>query len=564
MRPNSPDKNSITVLHVLVAGALLIIVAHWSPYVIMGDGAYLTIHDYLDSSVLKAKVLADSGKVFAPSSSIIAQYDIPRGALRSEFQLPTLLSMVLSPLTVHIVLTLFIQLMAFFGMYMLLVRRIIGSGSPVVCVGVALCYALLPFWTPAVLGVAGLPLVLYAFLGLRQGERHWHLWVILLLFPFFSSLITVGFFFLCLVAGLFVYDVLVRRHFSFAFLCGMALMSVVYLAVEYRLVLNALDPVFASHRQEASPNFVSLAAGMDRAWDNFLHGQYHVHSLQSEVILPTLVLALLLTVWKRNFRDTQLGLLIGTVVLCAAISLFYGLWSSVILEPIRTSVPLLMKFNFSRFHWLHPLLWFLVFAFVLILIQRQIPNRRLGLGIICLAIALQAHWTGYKNHPIILAQKKHGISYAAFFATPLFSDIKQDIARPVEEYRVVSLGLHPAIAAYNGFYTADWYLTYYPLEKKHAMRKVIAKELEKKASLKRYFDDWGNRLYLFSADLGRDFLGRHGSDAIPMPEYDLDQLRALGVEFIFSRVELRDAPPLMGVYRHPDSNWDVHVYDLVD
>nr|WP_290438862.1 DUF6044 family protein [Roseobacter denitrificans] len=550
--------------HILLTGAMLIILGHWIPYVIMGDGAYLTIHDYLDSSLLKAKVLADSGQVFAPSSSIIAQYDIPRGALRSEFQMPTLLNMFLSPLATHIVLTLFMQAAAFLGMYLLLMRRILGREARVLCVGVALCYALLPFWTPGVLGVAGLPLVLYAFLGLREGERGWHLWAILLLFPFFSSLVTVGFFFLCMVAGLFVYDMLVRRRFNVAFLFGMAAMSAVYLAVEYRLVLNSINPVFTSHRQEASPVFVPLTAALDRAWDNFLNGQYHAHSLQSEVILPTILLALLLSLWKRQFRDRHLWLLIATVSFCAAISLFYGLWSSVVLEPIRTSVPLLLKFNFSRFHWLHPLLWFVAFALALALIQRQIPYRRLGLACVCLAIALQAHWAGYKNHPILEAREKHGISYAAFFATPLFSEIKRDIGQPVEDYRVVSLGIHPAIAAYNGFHTADWYLTYYPLEKKRAMRGVIAKELEKSAGLKRYFDDWGNRLYLFSAELDRDFLARRRTDAIQMPEYDLDRLRALGVTYIFSRVELYDAPPLFGEYRHPGSHWDINVYKLTD
>ncbi|EDZ40922.1 hypothetical protein RB2083_436 [Rhodobacteraceae bacterium HTCC2083] len=562
MRHISANTSLLTSQNVLLIGALLIILLHWLPYIIMGEGVYLTIHDYLDSSFIKAKVLADSGQIFAPSSSIIAQYDIPRVALRSEFQLPSLLNTVLSPLAAHIVLTLFMQVVAFTGMYVLLMRRIPGCGSPIVCIGVALCYALLPFWPPGVLGVAGLPLVLYAFLGLHQEERHWHLWAIILLFPFFSSLITVGFFFLCFATGIFLYDLLVRRQFNLAFFCGLALMSVAYLLVEYRLVSNALDPVFPSHRQEAFPSFVSYEKGLSRAWGNLLNGQYHVHSLQSKVIWPVILLALLLTGWKRKFTDTRLQLMVGTVCLCAAMSLFLGLWSSVAMEPIRTSIPFLLKFNFSRFHWLHPLLWFLAFAWALALIAQHIPNRRLGSAILLLAILTQALWAGYQNHSIKTAQKTHGITYTAFFAPALFSKIKEDVGKPLDEYRVVSLGIHPAITAYNGFHSVDWYLTYYPLEKKHALRRAISKELDKDVNIKRYFDNWGNRLYLFSAALGRDFLGKRKTDPIPMPEYNLEEMRIQGVRFIFSRVELLNGPPLFGMYQHADSNWDIYVYSL--
>ena len=174
----------------------------------------------------------------------------------------------------------------------------------------------------------------------------------------------------------------------------------------------------------------------------------------------------------------------------------------------------------------------------------------------------QAFWAGYENHPIKVAHKKHGITFEKFFAESLFAEVKQDISAPLEEYRVASLGLHPAIAAYNGFQTIDWYLTYYPLQKKQNLRKIIGKELDKDESLKQYFDGWGNRLYLFSADLGRDFLAKRQTDFIEMPEFDLSELRLSGVRFLFSRVELKNGPPLFGKYTHDDSHWDIYVYSL--
>ena len=69
---------------------------------------------------------------------------------------------------------------------------------------------------------------------------------------------------------------------------------------------------------------------------------------------------------------------------------------------------------------------------------------------------------------------------------------------PVEDYRVASIGIHPAIAQYNGFYTLDTYNNFYPLSYKHEFRKIIEKELEKNKKIRNYFDAWGGRCYFFT------------------------------------------------------------------
>ena len=61
----------------------------------------------------------------------------------------------------------------------------------------------------------------------------------------------------------------------------------------------------------------------------------------------------------------------------------------------------------------------------------------------------------------------------------LFQEIKDHIDLPLEDYRVASIGLHPAIAQYNGFYTLDSYNNFYPLTYKYQFRKIIENELEK-------------------------------------------------------------------------------------
>lgn len=78
----------------------------------------------------------------------------------------------------------------------------------------------------------------------------------------------------------------------------------------------------------------------------------------------------------------------------------------------------------------------------------------------------------------------YGVHYNAptfreFYASEQFKEIKEYIGRPQDSYRVASIGLHPSIAQYNGFYTLDTYNNLYPLSYKYEFRKIIEKELEK-------------------------------------------------------------------------------------
>jgi hypothetical protein len=75
--------------------------------------------------------------------------------------------------------------------------------------------------------------------------------------------------------------------------------------------------------------------------------------------------------------------------------------------------------------------------------------------------------------------------------------LKKGVGKPIQDYRVVSIGLHPAVAQYNGLYTLDTYNNFYPLSYKHQFLNIIAPELNKNKSLKSYFDLWGGRCYIF-------------------------------------------------------------------
>ena len=80
----------------------------------------------------------------------------------------------------------------------------------------------------------------------------------------------------------------------------------------------------------------------------------------------------------------------------------------------------------------------------------------------------------------------HTPTFQEFYAEELFQEIDQFIGLPKSSYRVASIGLHPAVSQYNGFYTLDTYNNFYPLTYKYEFRKIITKELEKSGVLRRY------------------------------------------------------------------------------
>jgi len=70
----------------------------------------------------------------------------------------------------------------------------------------------------------------------------------------------------------------------------------------------------------------------------------------------------------------------------------------------------------------------------------------------------------------------------------------------VKQDRVMSVGIDPMIAVMNDIKVIDGYHTIYSMEYKKKFRKIIADELEINSKLKNYYDNWGNRVYIFFND----------------------------------------------------------------
>ena len=150
----------------------------------------------------------------------------------------------------------------------------------------------------------------------------------------------------------------------------------------------------------------------------------------------------------------------------------------------------------------------------------------------------------------------------------MFSNIKNDINKSLDSYKVASLGFPPSVTTYNGFYTLDGYMFNYPLSYKHEFRIIIAKELEKNQTIRDYFDGWGNRCYLFSSELGLDFtIGKTENISISNLELNMTQFKLMGGNYIFSTVLIKnylvENLSLLNIYETPTSYWKIYLYQVL-
>lgn len=560
--------------HRYLIAAFIVIALYLAPFYILGENTPTLVHDNLDSNVAWFTILADSGQLFGPMDATISQVmnGIPRNSFGSEFNVIQWLYQFFEPYEAYIINLTLMHLVAFIGMYLLLSRRILPNEDSVfIAVGVSLAFALLPFWPSGGLSVAGMPLLLYAFLSIRDDPWNLINWAIIGLMPFYSSFALTGFFVLVALSLLWLYDLAVTRKPNLLFFLAIGLLCLVYCLVEYRLIFSMfIDTGYVSHRMEFVQAPTDFWSALKTSVEIFFLGQYHAASLHTFFIGLSVVIAGLILLMKKKRCD----LLVILVGLCAVISLFYGFIDSEYLLFIK-NFSIFQGFQLGRFHFLHPLLWFVIFALALKIIY---SNLRYGKQIAVIFLTLQIAFLftcgcgviggstlQYGGPGLLLTDQ---LSWDEFYSPELFDEIDNAISLPKESYRVVSIGMHPAVSQYNGFYTLDSYQANYPLDYKHSFRKIMEKELAKSEKNQVYFDSWGSRCYLFVSELENNgyMNTREKSKAIQNLEINSEALYDMGGRYIFSAVEILNYKDnnleLVDVFENDSSPWKIWLYSV--
>lgn len=524
------------------------------PVLLLGEDAIFTYHDQLDGEVIAYCLQARH--LF--QGSILPEF--MNGASKTALTLPAP-ACVLLFLTQDACLGLTVMLAAgrltgYVGMT-LLAGEVTKNHRAAVLTGVL--FAWLPFLPVYGLSQFGIPLLFWGILQLRKGRHTAGVYLYTALFGLTSSLVLVGFGLLGMGVLWLLWCLWRERESLRRSLCAWLLLLAVYVAENLRLLaeLFGSGQGAVSHKTE----YALTAASFREELVQYLTrgGQ---HSEDYHLLLVAFALAAGLLGFLR--RTPGIRRLQRAIAVCLGWNVFFALaaacWNSAPGVLLRGRLSALGAFQLDRLLWIAPCFWYLLFACGLTVCLESCSGADAGRGIRIAGrasagvLTLAALVTGgqillegdVKLNVQKLRNPDYGIlSLREYYALGVMEQVeaylRETTGQEQEEYRVVSLGIDPAAALYAGFYCLDGYSNNYSLEYKHAFREILTPELERSDYLRAYFDEWGNRCYLFSSECPGYYTIEKGGFYFQDYRLDTEALARLGGNYLFSAAYIANA-----------------------
>lgn len=544
-------KDALWVLLGLLAVSLIAL-----PYLVLGEGSYVQVHDQLDGEVLNYMYHAR----YLGQGNVIPQFmnGMDKAAMLPPAPLGVLLYRILPPFAAYGLMHWLCLLVGFMGMYGL-GRRL--ALRPCVSWATACLFCYIPFYPVYGLAALGQPMLTLCGLGLGEektakvSRKAWY-FLGVALFAACSSLTLVGYVW---VAAGFLWTAYLAAGGRKKGCMGPALRTGggtltllgVYLACNADLLRSLAGEGFTTHRQEmvlraAEHPLVSLRELI------FSGGSYS--PVYSAGILAAAVLLTLATLVLSERKGSSVkGLcaawrIMGLIFLGVLLAVLWN-WGPVV--SLRLTLGgMLTYFQADRIYWCFPFLWTLALGLILESVcelgEQLAARRGNGRGprravcICCLTLLgvqglqILRDSTLNKNMRLMLFADYRQVTWESIYMEDVFAQIDRAIGEDKETVSVVSLGIHPSVALYHGYTCADGYSNNYDLEYKHRFRQMMARELEENEKTRRYFDDWGNRLYLAGAPYGINGMVGKGQAGYTELDYDLDAMNSLHIRYLLA------------------------------
>jgi hypothetical protein len=541
---------------------------YYLPFFIFGENSYIVVHDNLDISVVNQLLIKlYAGASYHESQNVTQIMNgLPYEMLFPSLNLGSALFRIFDPFLAYLINDFLARLVGFAGMMLLLDHHVIAKNSKyrdlILFLG-AFLFSILGSYNLGGLVVMGQPLILFLFWNLYQGEKRWWYYLIITVFAFWSSFVLSGIFICISLTVWWAFGFIKNKQLNMPFLGGVILLGLSSIIAEPHLILSVLNPGSISHRTEFQQSGINFLSLLKQLFHGFYYAPYHAGMFITIPIVAGIAFEFLL--YKKLNRLSQC--IIAIIMSILAFGFLYQylvLWLG---EHIR----LIKMVQWDRFYFILPLLWIMLFAVSLEKLLNYNRQKRL---IIILAFVFSFLMYGnvaYFNREIrynlfkMVGIKIEEPTYQQFYDPALFSRIKEYIGLPLHEYRIISLGLFPSIGTYNGFFSLDAYQVSYPLIYKHQFRELISKELDKNAEIKDYFDNWGSRCYLFSAELGADCMwSKDRNGKVTNLEFNTPKFKEMGGKYILSAVEIKNSD-LLGLT--PDKIfegdfWKIYLYQV--
>ena len=554
-----------------------------------GQDIIVQIFDNLDSNIVWLKMLKDNNLFFKYSEQVPFLHGIDRVYLYSPLKVYVWLYMIFPVFWAFIIgwfLKIIISVYGFIylGKILKLDENNFNKNIVVFC---GFLYGIIPIFPTAAFNFASLPFLLCWLIKYYQKTNNKYN-LLFLLYPMFSSFCSFGIFILFYLVMFIFIDAIVNKKIKYYLFYPVVFLMFGYIITEWNLFYIMLlsgeetirkDIIWLEITNNSSLIFYFIK-------EAFLYGDIHSSGEHTIILLPFCFLYFFYLIAKKRtqvYKDYYFWIM----VLILLNSIFYGLdYYKLFKNIVNAIIPPLKGFQFTRFIWLNPFLWYLAFVVALCRIKsnfRYILDLKF---IICLYafITLLCSENMYNiikynfdyqinKHQILGAMQEievknekdpnKGITYRGFYSENLFNKIKKDINYKGEWS--IAYGLHPAILEYNKIKTIDGFLPYYPLKYKYEFRKLIAPRLDIIGKYN-YFDHWGVKAYVFSEDYAFSRIRLENNQKESVLLIDVDVFKQLEGKYIFSRFIISNAEELnlkfINVFKDDASPYDIYVYEI--
>lgn len=560
---------------------VLVVCLLQAPFVLRGEMSYVRIHDSIEGCFAYQAAAVMPGAFDAEGRFTGMLGGLPPAALSPEPAIQSVYFQLLPPFWAYVAGDLVLRLVAFLGMYFLL--RTIVKEFEVLAALTALSFSMLPFYSVQAMSVSGQPALALAILVLlsdsASGLARWLALIGCLLFPYCSVLPLVGVF-LCAALGLvwagrWWYERRVNLWLS----AGVALVAVGYVGANWGLISESCGRGQTRwHREEfIGERQRNLSLQIKEAAKIALKTHYHASANAFPILWLGLALGLSAgfvktlretrgRAWCRvltSLRAPQQPIIGFAVASATLSSVGYFICTDPLYGEVAGRFTLLRAFNFSRSYFLLPPILYVGFHCALVNLFRCHRSSAL----VATALVLAQLGVNIDSREWRERERPTYGRYCDFVNRSVFARVRAIIGESGSQTPVGCVGFPPAMAMLNGFRTLGGYWSLYPLEYKHRFRRVIHAELEKKAELRKYFDEWGSRCYLFSAELGlRPPVTKTERLALQHLEVDTAALKELGARYVLSALPILNAKAIglreRGVARTEDAAIEVYVYEL--
>lgn len=308
--------------------AFIVLAVYLSPLFILQENAHIRVHDNLDSNLAWYRVLARSDELFGSLDGVIPQIInglLSRNAFGSEFSMIVWLYSLFPTMVAYGLSQTFTRVTAFVGMYLLLKKHFLpGERWLSLNILTALAFSLTPFWPSGMLSTLGMPLALWAFLNIRNGEGSLKDYLVLTLLPLYASIVLGFFFFLSAMAVIWLVDVLRGKGWNFRFLFAIGYMTIIFMLVEYRLVYSFFVKGESNSRDEYVHASLPLWRVLRLALKNYVLGHTFVMTVHTLFILPAIYTAFYFVYKKNLWKQEKIFVLLFVVNIL--LSFWYAFW----------------------------------------------------------------------------------------------------------------------------------------------------------------------------------------------------------------------------------------------